>query len=123
MNKESYSYYKNAYRANKKYRVLKGSDDYGEMLTKDEYKDMRDAGMSTKEIVYNQFHFYHRDTAKKIQENLLDQGFKVSMKNIQARNYTQEIYDAMSETYHTLTQSMSSKAAAALISYTYYGSP
>ena len=123
MNKESYSYYKNAYRANKKYRVSKGSDDYGEMLTKDEYNDMRDAGMSTKEIVYNQFHFYHRDTAKKIQENLLDQGFKVSIKNIQARNYTQEIYDAMSETYHTLTQSMSSKAAAALISYTYYGSP
>ena len=122
MNKESYSYYKNAYRANKKYRVLKGSDDYGEMLTKDEYNDMRDAGMSTKEIVYNQFHFYHRDTAKKIQENLLDQGFKVSMKNIQARNYTKEIYDTMNETYHMLTQSMSSKAAAALISYTYYGS-
>ena len=122
MNKESYSYYKNAYRANKKYRVSKGSDDYGEMLTKDEYNDMRDAGMSTKEIVYNQFHFYHRDIAKKIQENLLDQGFKVSMKNIQARTYTQEIYDAMDETYHMLKQSMSSKAAAALISYTYYGS-
>lgn len=122
MNKESYSYYKNAYRANKKYRVSKGSDDYGEMLTKDEYNDMRDAGMSTKEIVYNQFHFYHRDTAQKIQKNLLDQGFKVSMKNIQARNYTKEIYDTMNETYHMLTQSMSSKAAAALISYTYYGS-
>ena len=122
MNKESYSYYKNAYRANKKYRVLKGSDDYGEMLTKDEYNDMRDAGMSKKEIVYNQFHFYHRDTAKKRQGNLLERGFKVSMKNIQARNYTKEIYDTMNETYHMLTQSMSSKAAAALISYTYYGS-
>ena len=122
MNKESYSYYKTAYKANKRYRVLKGSDDFGEMLTKAEYNEMRDAGMNTKEIVYNQFHFYHRDTAQKIQKNLLEQGFKVSMKNIQARNYTQEIYDAMNETYHTLTQSMSSKEAAALISYTYYGS-
>ena len=122
MNKESYSYYKTAYKANKRYRVLKGSDDFGEMLTKAEYNEMRDAGMNTKEIVYNQFHFYHRDTAQKIQKNLLEQGFKVSMKNIQARNYTQEIYDAMNETYHALTQSMSSKEAAALISYTYYGS-
>lgn len=123
MNKESYSYYKTSYKANKKYRVLKGSDDFGEMLTKDEYNEMRDTGMNTKEIVYNQFHFYHRDVAQKIQKNLLEQGFKVSMKNIQARNYTPEIYEAMSETYHTLIQSMSSKEAAALISYTYYGSP
>lgn len=123
MNKESYSYYKTAYKANKRYRVLKGSDDFGEMLTKAEYDEQRDSGMSTNEIVYNQFHFYNKDTAQKIQKNLLDQGFKVSIKNIQARNYTQEIYDAMSETYHTLIQSMSSKEAAALISYTYYGSP
>ena len=122
MNKESYSYYKTAYKANKRYRVLKGSDDCGEMITKDEYNEMRDTGMKTNEIVYNQFHFYSRDTAQKIQKNLLEQGFKVSIKNIQARNYTQEIYDAMNETYHALTQSMSSKEAAALISYTYYGS-
>lgn len=122
MNKESYSYYKTAYRANKRYRVLKGSDDFGEMLTKDEYNEMRDTGMSTKEIVYNQFHFYHKDIAQRIQQSLVEQGFKVSIKDIQARNYKPEIYEAMSTTYHTLTQSMSSKEAAALISYTFYGS-
>ena len=38
MNKESYSYYKQAYRANKRYKVKIGSDDYGPMLSKKEYE-------------------------------------------------------------------------------------
>ena len=122
MNKESYSYYKNAYRANKKYRVSKGSDDYGEMLTKDEYNDMRDAGMNTKEIVYNQFHFYHRDTAKKIQESILKEGDKVSLKDIQNKHFSKEVYDAISRTYKELRKTLGATEAATLISYTFYGS-
>ena len=39
MNKESYSYYKQAYRANKRYKVKIGSDDYGPMLSKEEYEE------------------------------------------------------------------------------------
>ena len=122
MNKESYSYYKNAYRANKRYRVLKGSDDFGGMLTEAEYNEIKDAGMSTKDIVYNQFHFYHKDVAKSIQQRLAKKGLKVSIKEIQARNYTPEIYESIKKKYHTLRQSMSAKEAADIIAYTYYGS-
>lgn len=122
MNKESYSYYKQSYKANKRYRDKIGSDDYGAMLSKKEYQEMRDSGMSTKDIVYSQFHYYTRDTAQQIQQSLKQEGFKVSMRNIQARNYSQEVYDAIKQTYHNLTATMSSKEAAALISYTYYGS-
>ena len=122
MNKESYSYYKNAYRANKRYRVLKGSDDFGEMLTKAEYDELKDTGMSTKDIVYNQFHFYHKETAKILQQRLTQKGFKVSIKDIQARNYTPEIYESIKKEYHTLRQSKSVKESADIIAYTYYGS-
>ena len=122
MNKESYSYYKNAYRANKRYRVLKGSDDFGEMLTKAEYDELKDTGMSTKDIVYNQFHFYHKETAKLLQQRLTQKGFKVSIKDIQARNYTPEIYESIKKEYHTLRQSKSVKESADIIAYTYYGS-
>lgn len=122
MNKESYSYYKNAYRANKRYRVLKGSDDFGEMLTKAEYDELKDTGMSTKDIVYNQFHFYHKETAKILQQRLTQKGFKVSIKDIQARNYTPEIYESIKKEYHTLRQSKSVKETADIIAYTYYGS-
>lgn len=122
MNKESYSYYKIAYRANKKYRVLKGSDDFGGMLTEAEYNEIKDAGMSTKDIVYNQFHFYHKDVAKSIQQRLAKKGLKVSIKEIQARNYKPEVYEEIKTTYHTLRQQMDSKEAAELISYTYFGS-
>ena len=122
MNKESYSYYKNSYRANKRYRVLKGSDDFGEMLTKAEYDELKDTGMSTKDIVYNQFHFYHKETAKILQQRLTQKGFKVSIKDIQARNYTPEIYESIKKEYHTLRQSKSVKESADIIAYTYYGS-
>ena len=122
MNKESYSYYKNAYRANKRYRVLKGSDDFGEMLTEAEYNEIKDTGMSTKDIVYNQFHFYHKDVAKSIQQRLAKKGLKVSINEIQARNYKPEVYEEIKTTYHILRQQMDSKEAAELISYTYYGS-
>ena len=57
MNKESYSYYKKAYRANKRYRDKTHSDDYGPMLSKSDFEDMKNTGLSTKDIVYNQFHF------------------------------------------------------------------
>lgn len=122
MNKESYSYYKQSYRANKRYRDKIGSDDYGGMLSESEYKEMKATGMTTKEIVYNQFHFYSKDVAKQIQESLKQEGFKVSIKAIQSRNYTQSVYNAIKERYHELTKTMSAKEAAALISYAYYGS-
>ena len=93
------------------------------MLTKAEYNEMKTSGYSTKQIVYDQFHFYSKQTALDIQKSLQQEGFKVSLKNIQARNYSKEIYDAIDLTYHALRDSgMSSKEVAALISYTYYGS-
>lgn len=122
MNKESYSYYKQSYRANKRYRAKIGSDDFGGMLSEGEYKEMRATGLSTKEIVYNQFHYFSKDTAKQIQQSLKQEGFKVSIKAIQARQYSQDVYDAIKERYHELTKTMSAKDAAALISYAYYGS-
>ena len=122
-NKETYSYYKTAYRANKRYREKIGSDEYGEMLSKAEYNEMKASGYSTKQIVYDQFHFYSKQTALDIQKSLQQEGFKVSLKDIQARNYSKEIYDAIDLTYHALRDGgMSSKEAAVLISYTYYGS-
>ena len=122
MNKESYSYYKQAYRANKRYRVKIGSDDYGPMLSKDEYEEYRAIGLNTKDIVYNQFHFYTREAAKTIQESILKEGYKVSLKDIQNKQFSQEVYDAISRTYHELRKTLGSTDAAALISYTFYGS-
>ena len=46
MNKESYSYYKKAYRANKRYRDKTHSDDYGPMLSKSDFEDMKNTGLS-----------------------------------------------------------------------------
>lgn len=122
MNKSTYSYYKTSYIANRKYREKIGRDDYAEMLSKSEFEELREAGLSTQDIVYNQFHFYEKATAKNIQKSLLQEGFKVSMKNIQARRYSPEIYNKIKDTYHNLRATMSAAAAANLISYTYYGS-
>ena len=122
MNKESYSYYKQAYRANKRYKVKIGSDDYGPMLSKEEYEEYRATGLNTKDIVYNQFHFYTRKAAKTIQESILKEGYKVSLKDIQNRQFSQEVYDAISRTYKELRKTLEATDAAALISYTFYGS-
>lgn len=122
MNKESYSYYKNAYRANKRYKVKIGSDDYGPMLSKKEYEEYRAIGLDTKDIVYNQFHFYTRKAAKAIQESIFKEGYKVSLKDIQNRQFSQEVYDAISRTYKELRKTLGATEAATLISYTFYGS-
>lgn len=132
MNKESYSYYKNSYRANKRYREkvaakytiedMKREASYGQMLTKSEFEDMRSSGLSTKEIVYNQFHFYTKENAKKIQKSILQEGLKVSLTDIQQRNFSKEVYDKMDALYHELRDGMSSREAASLISYAFYGS-
>lgn len=122
MNKESYSYYKNAYRANKRYRDKIHSDDYGPMLSKSEFEDMKSTGLSTKDIVYNQFHFYTRSAAKKIQASIRNEGVKVSLVDIQRRKFSKEVYDKIGKTYHELRETLSSKDALSLISYTFYGS-
>ena len=122
MNKESYSYYKNAYRANKRYKVKIGSDDYGPMLSKKEYEEYRAIGLDTKDIVYNQFHFYTRSAAKKIQASIRNEGVNVSLANVQKRKFSPEVYDKIGKTYHELRDTLSSKDALALISYTFYGS-
>lgn len=126
MNKESYSYYKIAYRANKRYRDKQGRDDYGEMLNKKEYEEKREAGLKTNEIVYNQFHHYTLDVAEKIQKSLKQEGFNISMKKIQSREYNKEIYEKIKSLYDEFTKDtkdgLSSKEASMLISYTFFGS-
>ena len=122
MNKESYSYYKTAYRANKRYRDKIHSDDSGPMLSKSELEDMKSTGLSTKDIVYNQFHFYTRSAAKKIQASIRNEGVKVSLVDIQRRKFSKEVYDKIGKTYHELRETLSSKDALSLISYTFYGS-
>lgn len=121
MNKNSYQYYKIAYRANKRYKDLHDDDNYGQMLSKAEWQTLSKE-MSTKEIVYNQFHFYTKEAAHQIQKSLKQEGFKLSIKKIQQRDYTPEMYQKINETYHELRSTMSGREAAMLISYTYYGS-
>lgn len=121
-NKESYSYYKKSYRANRRYREKKKSEDFSEMLSKEEFEEMKETGLSVRDIVYNQFHFYERDVAEQIQRSLEQEGFKVSIKNIQLRKYDKAVYDKMDDLYNNLIQSMSSSEAAQLISYVFYGS-
>ena len=120
--KESYSYYKTSYRANKRYRDKIGSEDYSDMLSKKEFEEIRAAGLSTRDIVYNQFHYYERDVAKRIQKSLLQEGFKVSIKNIQLRKYDKKIYDRMGSLYTEFRKTMSSEDAIGLLSYRFYGS-
>ena len=123
MNKESYSYYKIAYRANKRYRDKQGRDDYGEMLNKKEYEEQRESGLKTKEIVYNQFHHYTWSVAEKIQKSLKQEGFKISKKKIQSREYSKEIYEKIKALYDEFTKDgLSGKEAGMLISYTFFGS-
>lgn len=121
-NKDTYSYYKKSYRANTRYRTKIGNNDYADMLSKAEFESYKATGLETKEIVYNQFHYYNRSTVKKLQESLKQEGFNISIKNIQARNYSADVYNKISKIYYDLKATMSSKEAAALISYTYYGS-
>lgn len=122
INKNTYSYYKKSYRANVRYRNKTGNSDYADMLSKDEFDAYRAAGLDTKDIVYNQFHYYNRATAKQLQNSLKQEGFNLSIQKIQARNYSADVYTAMHKAYYDLKQSMSSSEAASLISYTYYGS-
>lgn len=121
-NKESYSYYKTSYRANRRYREKRGSEDYSDMLSKKEFEEIKATGLSTRDIVYNQFHYYEREVAVRIQKSLKQEGFKVSIKNIQLRKYDKEVYKRIESLYSDLTSTMSSKEAAALISYVFYGS-
>lgn len=120
--KDSYSYYKTSYKANKRYRDKKGSEDYSDMLSKKEFEEIKATGLSTRDIVYNQFHYYERDVAERIQKSLKQEGFKVSIKNIQLRKYDKEVYKRMESLYNDFTANMSSREAAALISYVFYGS-
>ena len=123
MNKNSYEYYKNAYRANKRYRDSIGAyESYAGMSSKAEWRESIRAGLSNKDIVYNQFHFYTKEAAHQIQKSLKQEGFKLSIKKIQQRDYTPEMYQKIDETYHYLRSTMSGREAAMLISYTYYGS-
>ena len=123
MNKESYSYYKISYRANKRYRDKQGREDFAEMLNKKEYEELRKSGLTTKEIVYNQFHFYTLSVAEKIQKSLKQEGFNISMKKIQSREYNKEIYEKIKALYDEFTKDgLSSKEASMLISYTFFGS-
>ena len=121
-NKESYSYYKTSYRANRRYREKRVSEDYSDMLSKKEFEEIKATGLSTRDIVYNQFHYYEREVAVRIQKSLKQEGFKVSIKNIQLRKYDKEVYKRIESLYSDLTSTMSSKEAAALISYVFYGS-
>lgn len=123
MNKESYSYYKIAYRSNKRYRDKQGREDFAEMLNKKEYEELRKSGLTTKEIVYNQFHFYTLSVAEKIQKSLKQEGFNISLKKIQSREYNKEIYEKIKALYDEFTKDgLSSKEASMLISYTFFGS-
>ena len=120
--KDSYSYYKTSYRANKRYRDKKGSEDYSDMLSKKEFEEIKATGLSTRDIVYNQFHFYERDVAERIKQSLKQEGFKVSIKNIQLRKYDKEVYNRMGSLYTEFRKTMSSEDAIGLISYRFYGS-
>lgn len=122
MNKESYAYYKKSYRANKRYQDKIGNDEYAPMLTQKEFAEIKDSGISNKDLVYNQFHFYTRDQAEKIKRSLEQEGFKISKKNVQARNYTDAMYDRMGEIYHQLREDFNAADAASLIANAFYGS-
>ena len=122
MNKNTYSYYKKSYRANKSYRDKIGDENYGSMLNKREFNSMLEVGLDVSEIVYNQFHFYTRKTAKFIQKSLKQEGFNRSLKQIQNREYTPDMYKKMKDLYHELIEDMPSSEAANLISYTFWGS-
>ena len=122
MNKETYSYYKRAYKANKRYRDKIGNDDYAGMLSEKDWR-LQHKEVSNQEIVYNQFHYFSKDKAKEIQKTLKESDIKLSLVNIQTRNFTPEVYDVIKDKYFDLRNSgMSSKEASTLIAYMYFGS-
>lgn len=129
MNKESYSYYKIAYKANKKYRDSIGSKEYGPLLTKSEFEDFKiGSGLSTKDIVYNQFHYYTRAAVKQIKaamnKEFKDTNYKpLTTKAIQTKNYSPEIARELYNKYYRLkAEGLTAADAGQLISHTYYGS-
>ena len=83
---------------------------------------MLEVGLEVREIVYNQFHFYTRETAKFIQKSLKQEGFNRSLKQIQNREYSPDMYKKMKDLYHELIEDMPSSEVANLISYTFWGS-
>lgn len=121
MNKETYSYYKRAYRANKAYRDKIGRKIYGDMLEEKEWNVIHQT-LSNREIVYNEFHNVTKDDAIKIQNKFKEKGIKMSIISIQSFDYSDEAYDLIKDTYQSLIKSKSSKDAAKDIAYMYYGS-
>ena len=122
IDKNSYSYYKTSYRANARYRKKVGDDNYGAMLSKAEFRELAETGLSVKDIVYNQFHFYTRDVAKGIQQSLKKEGFDLSLRKVQNRDYSAKVFERMREIYWEVSKERNSKEAAAYISYSFYGS-
>lgn len=100
VNKETYSYYKNAYRANLRYRKKKGNlDNINTMLTEKEW-NLAHRFESNKDLVWNDFHYYDRQTA----DTIIAKTFELTGKKL---NATQKFEVSMGKTSAAYKQAIS----------------
>lgn len=126
LDKESYQYYSKAYAANKSYYTRSGYTDLIPVkMTKQEWEFNRkmNPGKSNADIVYEEFHRYGKAEAKVLRQQLSESGVKITTAQAARGELTPAGWNVIKNKYKQLKNSgLSSKEAAAEISYEFWGS-
>lgn len=123
--KESYDYYKVSYRANAKYYSEKHVGiEIPRMLSEREWmRAKRDEGITNKELVWSEFHYYTREQTDMLYNALKGRGFKISKFKISQKQITPEMWEAIKEQYHVYRQNgMTSEESRGRVSMEFFGS-
>lgn len=119
--KESYSYYKRSYAANKSYAERTGRT-YSQRLTEAEWRRAHQ-NRNNSEIIYDSFHEYSRGTTEVLYKKLREEGSRISKSDVSQGKITETDWDLIRNRYHNLRAGGSdSVAAKAAISYMFFGS-
>lgn len=101
IDKNSYSYYKTLYRANRRNYEKRGDEITTAMLTKDEW-DFARQSVSNSELVWDQFHKYSKKTIQGFMERFghsNNMNYGVNFYRIAKGDFTAEEKEELKETY------------------------
>ena len=124
INKESYDYYTKNYNAQKSYYKRKG---YTELIptkmSKEEWSLKKKTGATNKQIIYEEFHKYSKEQAKRLQQEFIKSGEKAKLGEIARGQIEASQWSVIRNRYRELiSEGNNSTQALALLSYQFWGS-
>lgn len=124
IDKESYEYYVKNYNAQKSYYMRKGYIDLVPIkMGKKEWELKKVKGVTNKEIIYDEFHKYSKEQAKRLQQEFIKAGNKARLAEIARGNVSAAQWTVIKNRYHELlSEGNTANQAASVIAFQYWGS-